>query len=315
MSKTYLELVNDAIDECKCSLDPLTAANFNDPPRTTLYRHFKRWANSVYKELMIERPQWFFRTERTTVLLQPRLHLSGLSYIPSVGDVLIGTTSGTTFTVLGVYLFEDNEADPSIERTVDVQYADGSDPRNFEINETLDMVSPTPNTGVGYVAHAGRYNFSELVEAFDEMDLGSVKSFQTGTNIGARVTPVDWVNWVNRYEYYPYGTANSPEYISRAPDGNYEVFPQPLIPFHLEFDYSRSYTDMVNHDDTPVGVPEKYEDILVWLTVAEYADFDNNTRLFARANKKLTKYDYYLVRDKLPSISFARSKFDIDYGW
>lgn len=312
---TYLEIVNKALVECKVSLDPLTAANFEDPPRTGLYNHFKRWANDVYKELMLERPQWFFRSERTTVQLKPRLHLSGLTYLPSVGDVLQGQESGVKFTVLAVYTFEDNEADPTIQRTVDVRYEDSTVPSDLEINEVLDLLSPSLTTGVGYVAHAGRYNFSEIT-GFDELVMDSVKGFFDNNSMNAApLTPVDWINWVNRYSYYPFGGSSArPEYITRAPDGNYEMYPQPIDAFYLEFDFVRTYPDMTDYTDTPVGVPDKYQDILVWKTVAEYADFDNNTRMFARAAKKLNMYDYYLARDELPELSFAHSKFNINNG-
>lgn len=310
MSKTFLEIVNAALAECKVSLDPLTAVDFDNPPRTGLYNHFKRWANSVYKELMIERPQWFFRNERTTIELQPRLHLSGLTYVPSIGDVLVGQNSGTKFTVTGLHTFEDNEDNPTVEYTVDVEYDTGSSPHNFYVNETLDRESPIAATAVGYVAHTGRYNFADDVIGLDELDMTSARAFYgEENNNGYPVIPIPWTNWINRYEYYPYGLSAHPEYITRTSDGNYELFPAPTFPFYLGFNYSRTYNDMVAYDDTPVGVPDQYQDMLVWLVVAEYADFDNNTRLYSRAAKKLAKYDYYIARDELPQLSFAPSKF------
>lgn len=306
MSITYLQIVNDAIAECKVSLDPLTAVNFDDPPRTALYNHFKRWGNSVYKELMIDRPQWFFRNERAKIQLRPRLHLSGLSYVPSIGDVLIGQTSGVQFTVEGIHTFEQNELDPSISYTVDVTFGDEY---VFDFNEVLDRVSPSPATSVGYVAHSGRYNFADDIVGFDQLNVDNVKAYYLETNTGDRLTYVDWINWVNRNNTYPFVSADKPAYITQAPDGNYEFYPQPISPFNLEVEYTRSFEDMVTHDDTPVGVPTNFEKILVWLTVAEYADFDNNSRLYVRAAKKLAKYDYYMARDELPTISFERSRF------
>lgn len=306
---TYLEIVNKALAECKVSLDPLTSVNFADPPRTVLYNHFKRWANDVYKELMLERPEWFFRNERTTVTLSPRLHLTDLTYIPAVDDVLVGSVSGVQFTVTAVHTFEDNEEDTTVERTVDVEYVDGDNPADFEVLEVLDRVSPSPASAVATLAHAGRYNFSELT-GFDELDMNNVRSFYG--NVPYPVTPILWENWINRYNYYPFGGSTShPEYITQAPDGNYEFFAQPIEPFTIEFNYARAYSDMELYSDTPVGVPEKYQDILTWMVVAEFADFDNNTRLFARAQKKLNKYNYFLFRDELPEIGFQRSKFNI----
>lgn len=311
----YLQIVNDAMAECKVSLDPLTSVNFASPPRTALYDHFKRWANDVYRELMIERPQWFFRKERTVIQLWPRLHLSGLSYTPAPGDVMRGQESGTQFTVVAVRNYEDNEESTVVERTVDVEFDDSSDPRNFAPNEPLDLISPVPATDVGFVAFSGRYNFADELQGFSELDINSVNTYYNDSNVGERLVPVLWKNWVNRFNYHPYGGVSSPGYITRAPDGNYELFPQPIEPFFLGFDYTRDFPDMVDYDDTPVGVPEDYQQILVWLTVAEYADWDSNTRVYARAAKKLRMYDYFLFRDEIPEVGFGRSRFDFPQGY
>jgi hypothetical protein len=306
----YLDIVNKALLECKVTLDPLTSANFASPPRTLLYDNFKRWANDAYRELMLERPQWFFRKERTTVKLWPRLHLSGLSYTPAPGDVLKGQTSGTQFTVIAVRAYEDNEGSTVTERTVDVEYSASSSPSNLDPNETLDRVSPAPALAVGYVAAAGRYNFADQLPGFAELDMENVNTYYEGSNAGSPLVPVAWDNWINRFNYYPYGGAANPSYITRALDGNYEIFPQPVKPFYLSFEFTRTFTDMVAFSDVPIGLPADYHQLLVWMTVAEFADFDQNTRIYSRAIKHINKYDYFLRRDALPAISMGPSKFN-----
>lgn len=308
--RNYLSIVNDSIAECKVSLDPLTSVTFADPPRTVLYNSFKRWCNKAYRDLMIERSEWFFRVERTSIQLQPRLHLSGLSYIPAIGDVLESDTSGVQFTITGLHTFEDNEVDTIVERTVDVTYTSQSDPRDFLPLEQLNRVSPSPLNNVGFLKAPGRYNFADEIIGFDELDMESVRAYYDNTAIASPLTAVPYTHWINRYSYYPYGPAAFPEYITRAHDGNYEVFPQPIEPFVLGFDYSRTYPDMVLYNDTPVGVPEKYQDLLLWKVIAEFADYDNNSKLYNRAAKNIEKYTFYLNRDKLPAIAFANSKFN-----
>src|SRR5688572_9729936 len=93
--KTFLELVNGAISEAKATLDPLTSANFADPPRTMLYNKFKEWVNRAYKELLLDRNEWFFQKERTVTSIGPRIHVvaKNVSYVPLVGDTLRGQTS------------------------------------------------------------------------------------------------------------------------------------------------------------------------------------------------------------------------------
>lgn len=306
--KTFRELVNDAILETKVTLDPLTDANFASPPRTLLYTNFKKWVNTAYKELMIDHPEWFFRKERALVELKPRLHLSGLSYIPSVGDELSGVESEVKFKVLAVYNFEDNELDPTIERTVDIEWLDDTNPAQMIPLEQLNVTSPTPATNVGFVKGIGRYDFSEVV-GLDEIDPDNIKAFYNNSYVGVKLEWVNYTDWVSRWNYYPYSSGAHPDFITRAPDGGYEFFPQPTVPFVLEFDYTRKFEDLVDSTDVPVGLDPKYQDILVWKAVAEYADFDNNAKVYARAAKKMEKYNYYLMRDEMPRISIGRTKF------
>lgn len=310
--KSYLELTNEAMAECKVSLDPLTSLNFASPPRTGLYTSFKRWVNKAHKDLMIERHEWFFRVERAKLRLYPRLHLSGLTYIPVAGDVLVGATSGVSFTVKGVHTFETNERDTVVARTVDVEYNNQTDPRNFDNLEQLNRVSPLAAINVGFLRGAGRYNFADAILGFDQLDEHSVRSFGTDDASGTRVESVEYVNWINRYSYSPYSSATSPSYITQTPDGNYELFPQPSESFVLEMDFSRKHVDMVEWNDTPITSIEKYQDILVWMAISEFADYDNQTRLFSRASKNIDKYNYQLNRDTLPTISFGRSQFDFN---
>lgn len=312
--KDFRTLVNEAILETKVTLDPLTAANFASPPRTLLYNNFKGWVNKAYKDLMLERPDWFFRKERTQLQLKPRLHLSGLSYIPSVGDILVSTESAVRFRVLGVYNFEDNELDPVVERTVDVEYLDSTSPADFLPLEPIDREFPTVAANVGFIRSPGRYSFSEVV-GLDEIDPDNVKVFYGDGNVGHKVRWIDYSNWVYRWNYYPYTSSSHPDAITEAPDGNFEFFPQPTNPFTIEFDYTRKYEDLIEHDDLPIGVDVKYQDLLIWKAIAEYADFDNNAKVFARATKNIEKYTYYMMRDEMPRISFGRSKFFNTYGW
>lgn len=312
-SKTFLELVNSALLETKVTLDPLTSANFASPPRTLLYNNFKNWVNKAYRDLMLSHPEWFFRVERGVTQLYPRLHLSGLTYIPSIGDVLEGSESGVRFEVLAVHSFEDNELDPAIERTVDVAYLNSTSPADMIPLEQLNMITPTPLLSVGYVKGAGRYTFDEVV-GLDEIDPDTVVVFFEDSSVGHKLQWVDYSKWARSWSTYPYSHAAHPDSITRAPDGAYEFYPQPTEPFTIEFNFTRQYDDMVQWDDLPIGVDAKYQELLVWMAVAEYADFDNNAKVYARASKNIVKYEYFLRRDALPRISIGRSKF-YTYGW
>lgn len=316
MSKTFLTLVNDAIDESKVSLDPLTSANFADPPRTVLYNKFKRWVNVAYRELYMARNEWFFRKERATLIVWPRLQLAGLTTIPAVDDVLVGDSSGVTFTIKGVHDIEDVEGDSDTERTVSVEFDEDSVPVNLILRETF-----TGSNGVtyaaGYLKGIGRYDFKADIENLQEIDSNSIRVYDTPVNAvddpilpkeGAPVQLVPWALWQQEYAARPW-SGYYPRMISETPLGTYYLYPKPSRAIVLTFDFTRKPVDMVNYDDTPVGLPEEYHDYLVWKAVEEYADYDQNTRLFARAQKHTRSYWNWMDRDQKQEVKFAESKF------
>lgn len=302
-----MELVNEAIIECKVTLDPLTAANFDDPPRTILYKNFKRWINNAYHEVLLQRQEWYFRKERAVVDLWPRLFVHYNGTLPMVGDRLKSDKTGAEFTVVKVHTFENNEMDPIGQVTISVEFDEGYDTQNLYLNDTFSQTFPVELPSVATLKGLGRYNFKDDVFGLAEIDKRSFRAFLKDDdldNSGRKGTPLAVVP----YYKWPYALANQPfvasgtvQSITEAPDGNYEIHPQPQEGFTLSFDFTRDFVPMVEFDDTPVGVPEKYQGILVWKAAQEFADYDNNANIFSRAKKKLEMYDYWLHRDEMPT--------------
>lgn len=317
MSKTFLELVNEAIDESKVTLDPLTSANFNDPPRTAMYNRFKRWINNAYTELFLARNEWYFRKERTTLVIWPRLHLAGLVTIPSVGDELTAASSGVMFTVKAVHDFEDIEGDTETERTISVEFSSDSNPANLLVREEFEGTDGTTTYAAGYFKGFGRYDFRSDVDNLQAIHPDSVRIYDTPTNYvagatlppqGDTVTYVPWEEWRLEYDFYPC-TGSYPNVISETPLGSYALYPFPLNSYVLGFDFTRKAPQMSAYDDTPEALPEEYHDYLIWKAVEEFADFDSNPRLFSRAIKHTRQYWNWMDRDQKQEVRFAESKF------
>lgn len=317
-SKTYMQLVNEAIKEAKVSLDPLTSANFANPPRTLMYDNFKTWVNRSYKELLLSREEWLFRVERGTLTVWPRIHLAGITTALQVGDVLEAQESGVQVTVQAVHSYEQVEGSAVVESTISVEVGDSSMIQELILTEKFDRITPNPTVNVGYLKGLGRYDFAAEVPQLDEIDQYSlhahdpIDSVSPASNISAnaeKLEYVPWEKWYSEYEMTTY-TSDTPSYFTRTPQGLYEFFPRVNEPFIISFNFTRKFSDMVMYNDTPIGVPEKYQDYIMWKAVEEYADFDNNTRLYARAIKNLDKYNYWLERDFLPDISFATSRYN-----
>lgn len=313
MAQTYLDIVNSVVDETKVTLDHLTSANFDNPPRTTMYNRFKAWVNMAYKELLLDHPEWMFRTERGVQTIWPRIMVTGLNYIPSVGDILIGQISGVEVTVVGLHTFEASERSGALEYTLSVIPTEENTLGNLLLNEALDREEPTVDTAVGYFKGVGAYNFTDVDSNVDDIQEISVRTSKIpedaaddGGTYGSNSYPVQYIDWDywDYYQRYPWN-GDRPQYMTRGPEGNYYLWPQPSSEQLLTFTYSRTIPKLEAWDDSPDGLPEKFVDYLVWRTVQEYADFDQQSKLFMRASKHVDRYLLWLARDEIKDIKVA----------
>ena len=319
--KSYLQLVNEALEESKVTLDPLTSLNFASPPRTQLYNLFKGWVNRAYKELLIKRNEWFYRKERAVVTIYPRLQLrANVLGLVNEGDVLVGQSSGVRFEVLDIHAVEDVESDAVLEYTVSVEYIDSpTSADNLVLNEVFDRQSPAVAVDIGRIKGRGRYKMDDLVASVYEVDEDSF-TLQPAVDFTVSPSPTDSTNLIdlmfvgpdNSGRYYTGFAAPTgrPSAIVRMPDGNYDFYPRINSPYDMGFDYTQAPVLMVTYSDTPQLLDEKYDDLLVWMTVAEYADWDERTKLFARAKKKIDKWGYLMDRDELPEVIVDIFRFD-----
>ena len=323
--KTYMELVNEAIAEAKVTLDPLTSATFANPPRTTMYYHFKRWVNRAYKSILQKRNEWYFRQERAVTTIYPRLHLTitpdpaAVSPNPAVGHIMKGQKSGVTFKILAIHSTEDVEGDSTIEQTMSVEYTGGTSPNDLILNETLDRVSPFSFSNLGIVRGRGKYSFSELVPYVDEID---ETSFMIQPAISATTSPsptslhpapvltyYPWEIWKSHYEIFS-APAGTPTYLTRTTDGLWDFYPRPDAPFDVSFAYAQDYISIAAYNDTPKLLHPKYDDLIMWMALAEYADFDERPKVYARAKKRIAEFEFLMNRDALPEVMVNLNRFD-----
>ena len=311
---TFLELVNAVVEESKVTLDPLTAANFAAPPRTSLYGRIKKWINDAYVELLEDKPDWQFRVERATVPVYPRLYVvTAPGYTPAVNDTIVASSSGVSFTVAAVHASTE-EADDNLgaETTISVVFAEGFEPSTLIMRESLNKTNGVPVTGAMTLLGLGRYSFDDLVTGLESIDMDTVRAHYLpndaviyGNNEMYPVLPLAWSRWDADYDLHPFSDTTFPRYISETPQGTYSLYPYPDRQIYLTFEYRRAVTRMVNHNDSPTGLPSRYHEYLLWKATEELADFDKNATLFSRARKHTTKYEHYMFRDEMPSIGIA----------
>lgn len=315
---TYLDLLNAAITESKVTLDPLDATSWANPPRTVMYNNFKRWINSAYTELFHHDEDWYFRKGRLNFTVYPRLQLYGVASTIAVGDHLVGQQSGVGFTIQEIKTFELAPDSTTSEVTVGVLF-DSPKSASVVFGEGLNRDTPTAYTSIASVKGIGFYDLRNEVAYVEMIDKETVRAF-----------PIPGSTYSYPYYTYPNKLAGLPMQVVRyddfnpnysqavwadgipnqvmeMPNGYYQFIPQPLNPFMIQFDYTKRIVPLVNATDIPSALPEQYHPYLYWQAVSEYSDFDRNAAVFARAQKHLQKYDFWLFRDqqKIPAFKLT----------
>lgn len=315
----FLELVNMVIDESKQELDPLTSVTFADPPRTVLYNRIKNWVAQSYVDLLEERREWFFTNERGVVTIQPRLHLAKIdpSYIPQIGDTMVGDQSGVRFEITEVFT-DDEGQDTTDEYTVGVRYDDVVDK-----NELIQWESVTATSGIdeyasiGRIENRGRYNLAQYIPTIDHVDLNSFTikqsvfdpSFDGGSS--DEMSPlryVDWPQYMRHYENF-YTSLAHPVYVSKSSNGDLQFFPYPDGLYDVSFDYEQTAPILTAYNDVPSLLPSKHHKLLVWKALIELADFNKDKGLYSRAKKKYDERLGWLMRDYLPEMTLDTGRF------
>lgn len=310
----YMQLVNTVLAEAKITLDPLTEATFADPPRTAMYNNVKRWVNEAQRELLTTRNEWFTRKERTVVEIYPRLQLAEAVVPPSVGFQYRGRTSGVDFTVVQIHSTEVQEGSGYLEATVSVEFLDEEhSPLSLATSEILDIISPAPTMqaarfkAIGYYDLAALSGNAELIDARSIVFQPTLEEYEEG-NVWYEecATFIPWHEMGPVRAGWKVTTDKGPYYVAQTPLGTYSFWPVLKKKALISYDYTRNITDMVEWDDKPIGIPEKYQMWLVWRAVQEYGDFQQNGQIWSRGNKNAERFMFLMDRDNAPETTMAR---------
>lgn len=308
---TYIDLVNTALDEAKITLDPLTPTTFANPPRTEMYNRMKRWVNEAYLELLTTRNEWFSRNERAVVTVGPRVHLTNLLVPPAVGYVYRGRVSEIEFTVHAIHNQDEVvEGSSNTYATLTVEVVNEEDSiLSLAPNETLDVISPAPTVGAAVYKGVGMYDLAALADNAELVDHRSLMFMPTNEEyldqqswFEQNVTYVDWRDIAGIRSSYGTVVKGGPNFVSRSPQGTYMFYPPVDRKRLLGFNYTRAYTRMEAHDDTPIGIPEKYHQWIVWRAIMAYGDFQQNSGIWSRGDRNAERIMNIMERDNSEEI-------------
>ena len=325
---TFLELVNYSIQEAGKDQDDLTSGNFASPPDPRMYNRFKRWVQQSYKEIQMVRDEWEFKTSRAAVFVLPAIYIEGGSRAvsPPVGTLLRGQDTEFVIEVQQVILHSGTwlagTAKATIYYTVPEDYNTATD---FKFNEEFDEISTALvvlDTDVFRAKGWGRYDFvadgqvTDFLEPFKlefAIQTTGGSSIQDNTeDVGlTSLVYVPWNDWswgINNWA----GGRGTPNMITISPDGDFELYPRPDKQYVLSFTYTKSDGTMSAHGDTPALLPERYHEILVWMTVRKAGMYDRDRAIVAKADEHIKPYRNSMEKNLLPDVTFAGSRYDYE---
>ena len=319
MRKTFIELVNDTVDEAKITLDPLTPQNFHNPPRTEMYNRVKRWLNEALEELLTARNEWFSRKERAVLELYPRVQLLTVTTPPAVGYTYRGQISGVSFTGLKLHTDENVAGDVELATTASVLFdTDEEGVQSLALNEPLDIITPVASAGAALFKGNGYYNLARMIPGAERVDDTSICIYPSLEDqadgvqfVEAPAIPISWGKLGLVRSGYGVAQANTGRYVTLTPLGTHCFYPPFAKPVIASMDYTKGFVKMVNHDDVPVCLPDNYHQYLMWAAVRAYGDFQQNAAIWSRGDKNAEKFIVRMERDLSPKVTIGSNRFHV----
>lgn len=312
--KTYLELVNMAIEESGVDLDLLstdssTPIDWNDTTGYRMHKRFKEWVKQAWQDIQLEREEWEFRSGHLTTTILPRLYVEEGERAggePPVGSVFVGRESGYQFTVLSVQTLSGDWTLGTA--TAIIQFEDPSGAIDGIFGEVFNEIDPAPANAVFRYTYWARYNFRDQVSSLAEVDPTSFSITGNAAN-GLPLKFVPWGIWQQHYEATNLVRAQ-PALITITHDGLVDFYPRPERPYTITFTYNRAPQIFSDPDDLPLNLDPFYHDQIAWRAVIYYAMYDKNADVLGYAKVRHGFYKNRLERTTMPIVTFGESLYN-----
>lgn len=295
--------------EAGVDLDDLTSANFANPSPTKMYTRFKTWVSDAWKDLYRSNREWEFAKGTAVVTIYPRILVDQgtRATAPPADSEYVSDSGGVSFTVLSTSLVDGTWAGGDAEAYLDLEDVEG-DP--WILLEDYDETTPLAASGVFRYKYFGRYDLVELVPDLQEANYRDfqLQDPESGASLGP-LTFVNWVDWQRVHETY-HGEWGVPQYFTETPEGLLDFYPRPSKAYTLAFEYTKGPTVLTDYDDEPTELDDEYHEVLVWQAVKYYADYDSNTRLWSKADKRWWAFMQDIDRDLGQTPTFERCRYD-----
>lgn len=166
-------------------------------------------------------------------------------------------------------------ADASINSPIILTVGEYTEPRKSYLHSWKSFLFSEENSSNDYVHEVS------------EIDNNSFHIIDHEADSPSTARPLTFVPWhIFSVQYDSLTTPPStPIYITEDNTGRWRLYPHPDRPVTLKFSYSRTPQNLVEWDDEPKGLPADFTDLVMWLAVRMYGEFDEQPSVARRAER------------------------------
>ena len=226
-----------------------------------------------------------------------------------------GDDTGAEFTVEAVTLISGAWGTGTAKAFLDYDGLTG----RFKFNENFDRTTGGAASNVFRIKGWGRYNLQSAITDLLEPNINSFYIQSTGgsstqdNSSAMDMTKLHFVTWEQYGQFAETGEGSfgRPTQFTFAPDGLMDLFPKPDQEYVIHLNYTAEPEELADtYSVTMTGMPADYQDIVVWMAVRDYAEYDHKAEMFAKANKKVEFYKSRLHRNQAPVMAFGPNLFE-----
>lgn len=238
-----------------------------------MYKRFKTWVADAWEDLQQGNTDWGLTVSRSSTTLHPRLVVRFVDGIISIDDTIVDAEGNLIGTIVGT--------SPCAGGLTFV------DLDQIEETPLLGEVLTTSSGAILTFVYQGQYSLYELASDLDDLNYNSV--YTTDENqVQQKIKYVPWASYDNyQYTAYPNNYSSAPFAYTLNAQHMFEVMPPLSAPIVVSFSYIKNVYSLVNWDDTPLQLPSRFHDLIAWMAVSKYADYDNNSQLWSKADKNV----------------------------
>lgn len=163
-----------------------------------------------------------------------------------------------------------------------------------EVNEgDPNYITVEPDYVKAYLHSWKSFDFSEEIASNDyqneicEIDNNSFQIIDSEDISPSSVRDLEFVPWSifsNRFDDLNM-RPGFPKFISKDNTGRWRLFPAADRPYTLKFQYARKPQKLVAWNDTPKGLPSEWNELIMWLAVRMYGEWDEQPSVQRRAER------------------------------